>query len=71
MTALFRVGRSSSLYPFHLDRVAGNLELENLCGRLDLDLLMSCLGRRVADKWLLRLLGRYLRAGAWAALSSR
>lgn len=44
-------------------RVAVDLDLEKFFDRVDHDLLMNRLGRRVADRRLLRLIGRYLRAG--------
>ena len=44
-------------------RVAVDLDLEKFFDRVDHDLVMNRLGRRVTDKRLLRLIGRYLRAG--------
>ncbi len=44
-------------------RVAVDLDLEKFFDRVDHDLLMNRLGRRVPDKRLLRLIGKYLRAG--------
>ena len=44
-------------------RVAVDLDLEKFFDRVDHDLLMNRLGRRVADRRLLRLIGLYLRAG--------
>jgi RNA-directed DNA polymerase len=44
-------------------RVAVDLDVEKFFDRVDFDILMDRLGRRVPDKWLLRLIGRYLRAG--------
>jgi len=44
-------------------RVAVDLDVEKFFDRVDFDILMSRLGRRVPDKRLLRLIGRYLRAG--------
>jgi len=44
-------------------RVAVDLDLEKFFDRVDHDLLMNRLGRRVTDWRLLRLIGRYLRAG--------
>jgi RNA-directed DNA polymerase len=44
-------------------RVAVDLDVEQFFDRVDFDVLMARLGRRVADKRLLRLIGRFLRAG--------
>jgi RNA-directed DNA polymerase len=44
-------------------RVAVDLDIEKFFDRVDSDLLMQRLGRRVADKRLMRLIGRFLRAG--------
>lgn len=44
-------------------RVAVDLDLEKFFDRVDFDLLMDRLRRRVPDKRLLRLIGKYLRAG--------
>lgn len=44
-------------------RVAVDLDLEKFFDRVDHDLVMNRLGRRVTDKRLLRLIGRSLRAG--------
>ena len=44
-------------------RVAVDLDIEKFFDRVDFDILMDRLGRRVPDKRLLRLIGRYLRAG--------
>ena len=44
-------------------RVAVDLDLEKFFDRVDHDLLMNRLGRRVSDKRLLGLIGSYLRAG--------
>ena len=46
-------------------RVAVDLDLAKLFDRVDHDVLMNCVGRRVADQQLLRVIGRYLRAGVW------
>lgn len=44
-------------------RVAVDIDLAKFFDTVDHDLLMNRLGRTVADKGLLRLIGRYLRAG--------
>jgi RNA-directed DNA polymerase len=44
-------------------RIAVDLDVEKFFDRVDFDVLMARLGRRVADKRLLRLIGRFLRAG--------
>ena len=44
-------------------RVAVDIDLAKFFDRVDHDVLMTRVGRRVADKTLLRLIGRYLRAG--------
>ena len=44
-------------------RIAVDLDLEQLFDRVDFDVLMSRLGRHVSDQRLLRLIGKYLRAG--------
>ena len=44
-------------------RVVVDLDLEKFFDRVDFDVLMARLGRHVADQRLLRLIGRYLRAG--------
>ena len=44
-------------------RIAVDVDLSKFFDRVDHDLLMSLLGRRVNDKRLLRLIARYLRAG--------
>ena len=44
-------------------RIAVDLDLETFFDRVDFDVLMARLGRHVADQRLLRLIGRYLRAG--------
>lgn len=44
-------------------RVAVDLDIETFFDRVDFDILMNRLGRRVTDKRLLRLIGRFLRAG--------
>ena len=44
-------------------RIAVDLDLEKFFDRVDFDVLMSRLGRHVSDQRLLRLIGKYLRAG--------
>jgi hypothetical protein len=44
-------------------RVAVDLDVDQFFDRADLDVLMARLGRRVTDQRLLRLIGRFLRAG--------
>jgi RNA-directed DNA polymerase len=44
-------------------RIAVDVDLSKFFDRVDHDLLMSLLGRKVNDKRLLRLIARYLRAG--------
>lgn len=44
-------------------RMAVDLDLAKFFDNVDHDVLMGLLGRRIADKRLLRLIGRYLRAG--------
>jgi Reverse transcriptase (RNA-dependent DNA polymerase) len=46
-------------------RVAVDLDVEKFFDRVDFDILMARLGRHVPDQRLLRLIGRYLRAGVW------
>jgi RNA-directed DNA polymerase len=45
------------------DRIAVDLDLEKFFDTVNHDVLMSRLARKVTDKVLLRLMGRYLRAG--------
>ena len=44
-------------------RMAVDIDLSKFFDRVNHDLLMSLLGRRIRDKGLLKLIGRYLRAG--------
>jgi RNA-directed DNA polymerase len=44
-------------------RFAVDVDLSKFFDRVNHDLLMSCLGRKIQDKRLLDLIGRYLRAG--------
>lgn len=44
-------------------RIAVDLDLEKFFDRMDFDVLMCRLGRHVRDQRLLRLIGKYLRAG--------
>ena len=44
-------------------RIAVDLDLEKFFDRVDFDVLMARLGRYVSDQRLLRLIGKYLRAG--------
>ena len=44
-------------------RVAVDLDVDQFFDRVDFDVLMARLGRRVTDQRLLRLIGRFLRAG--------
>ncbi|WP_428634116.1 group II intron reverse transcriptase/maturase [Sedimenticola sp.] len=44
-------------------RIAVDIDLSKFFDRVNHDLLMTLLGRRVRDKGLLQLIGRYLRAG--------
>lgn len=44
-------------------RYAVDVDLSKFFDRVDHDLLMTCLGRKVKDKRLLKLIARYLRAG--------
>nr|WP_245879671.1 group II intron reverse transcriptase/maturase [Zobellella endophytica] len=44
-------------------RFAVDVDLSTFFDRVNHDLLMSCLGRKIQDKRLLDLIGRYLRAG--------
>lgn len=46
-------------------RFAVDLDLAKFFDRVDHDVLMNRVGRRVTDDQLLRLIGRYLRAGVW------
>jgi len=46
-------------------RMAVDLDLEKFFDRVNHDVLLTRLGRKVRDKCLLALIGRYLRAGAW------
>ena len=46
-------------------RVAVDLDLAKFFDGVDHDVLMSRVARRIADKRLLRLIGKYLRAGVW------
>ncbi len=44
-------------------RFAVNMDLSKFFDRVQHDVLMSCVARKVRDKRMLRLIGRYLRAG--------
>jgi RNA-directed DNA polymerase len=46
-------------------RIAVDLDLEKFFDRVQHDVLMSRVARKVADKRLLALIGRFLRAGVW------
>ena len=46
-------------------RIAVDLDLAKFFDRVNHDLLMERVARRVKDKRVLRLIGKYLRAGAW------
>jgi RNA-directed DNA polymerase len=45
-------------------RIAVKLDLEKFFDTVDHDILMNRVSRRIRDKGLLRLIGKYLRAGA-------
>jgi retron-type reverse transcriptase len=52
-------------------RVAVDLDLDKFFDRVDPDVLMARVARKVRDKHLLTLIGRYLRREFWSETSSR